>query len=62
MQIDTNDDIEGLMKILVDPNERQGYAWIRMRIRKMWPKWVLAAGNLKEKQKLEKRRRKKVQN
>lgn len=58
--IDTNDDIEGLMKILVDPNERQGYAWIRMRIRKMWPKWVLAAGNLKEKQKLEKRRRKKI--
>uniref|UniRef100_K1RRB7 alpha-1,6-mannosyl-glycoprotein 6-beta-N-acetylglucosaminyltransferase n=1 Tax=Magallana gigas TaxID=29159 RepID=K1RRB7_MAGGI len=60
LEIDTNDDIEGLMKILVDPNERQGYAWIRMRIRKMWPKWVLAAGNLKEKQKLEKRRRKKI--
>ena len=48
------------MKILVDPNERQSYAWIRMRIRKMWPRWVAAAEKLKEKQMLQKRRRKKV--
>ncbi|XP_062614039.1 alpha-1,6-mannosylglycoprotein 6-beta-N-acetylglucosaminyltransferase A-like isoform X1 [Saccostrea cucullata] len=58
--VDINDDIEDLMKILVDPNERQGYAWIRMRIRKMWPKWVSAAKKLKSKQYMKKRRRKKI--
>ncbi|XP_078323350.1 alpha-1,6-mannosylglycoprotein 6-beta-N-acetylglucosaminyltransferase A-like isoform X3 [Crassostrea virginica] len=58
--VNTNDDIDGLMKILVDPNERQSYAWIRMRIRKMWPRWVAAAEKLKEKQMLQKRRRKKI--
>ncbi|XP_048773729.2 alpha-1,6-mannosylglycoprotein 6-beta-N-acetylglucosaminyltransferase A-like isoform X2 [Ostrea edulis] len=57
---DINDNIEDLMKILVDPNERQGYAWIRMRVRKMWPKWVTAVNRLKTKQDLNKRRRKKI--
>ncbi|GFO13088.1 alpha-1,6-mannosylglycoprotein 6-beta-n-acetylglucosaminyltransferase a [Plakobranchus ocellatus] len=39
-------DLQPLMDILVDPNERQGYAWIRMRISRMWPQWTEAARNL----------------
>ena len=39
-------DIQPLMEKLVDPNERQGYAWIRMRISGMWPRWTEAARSL----------------
>ena len=30
------------MKILRDPNERNAYAWIRMRIAKLWSHWISA--------------------
>ena len=53
-------DIEELMRVLVDPNERQGYAWIRMRIRRMWPKFNNAMKSLQAKQDLTGRRKKKI--
>lgn len=53
-------DVEELMRVLVDPNERQGYAWIRMRIRRMWPKFSNAIKSLQSKQDLRGRRRKKI--
>lgn len=39
-------ELQPLMDILVDPNDRQGYAWIRMRITRMWSRWTDAAKNL----------------
>ncbi|KAJ8320432.1 hypothetical protein KUTeg_002019 [Tegillarca granosa] len=53
-------DLEKLMKILVDPNERQGYAWIRMRIRRMWSRWSSAITRLSQNQDLRGRRKKKI--
>ncbi|XP_071148602.1 alpha-1,6-mannosylglycoprotein 6-beta-N-acetylglucosaminyltransferase A-like isoform X4 [Mytilus edulis] len=53
-------DIEELMKVLVDPNERQGYAWIRMRIRRMWPRFSKAMKSLQLKQDMNGRRKKKI--
>ncbi|KAH3754449.1 alpha-1,6-mannosylglycoprotein 6-beta-N-acetylglucosaminyltransferase A-like [Dreissena polymorpha] len=53
-------DLEGLMKLLVDPNERQGYAWIRMRIKRIWPRWEAAVTSLSQKQDLRGRRQKKI--
>ena len=53
-------DLDDLMKSLVDPNERGSYAWIRRRIRTMWPKWTNAVKELGKKQDLGKRRKKKV--
>ncbi|XP_021366122.1 alpha-1,6-mannosylglycoprotein 6-beta-N-acetylglucosaminyltransferase A-like isoform X1 [Mizuhopecten yessoensis] len=53
-------DLQALMKILVDPNERQSYAWIRMRIRRLWDKWTGGITRLTKKQNLEGRRRKKI--
>ncbi|XP_052815041.1 alpha-1,6-mannosylglycoprotein 6-beta-N-acetylglucosaminyltransferase A-like [Mya arenaria] len=55
-----NHDLEGLMKLLVDPNERQGYAWMRMRIKRIWPRWETAVKSLAAKQDLTKRKQKKI--
>ena len=52
--------MEGLMKLLVDPNERQGYAWMRMRIKRIWSRWKLAINSLNKKQDLTHRKPKKV--
>ncbi|XP_029650594.1 alpha-1,6-mannosylglycoprotein 6-beta-N-acetylglucosaminyltransferase A-like isoform X2 [Octopus sinensis] len=52
--------IEQLMSLLVDPNERQGYAFIRMRIQRMWQKWIEAIKSLLKKQNLNKRPKKRV--
>ena len=60
LQANSTTDIEELMRVLVDPNERQGYAWIRMRIRRMWPKFNNAMKSLQAKQDLTGRRKKKV--
>ena len=48
------------MKLLVDPNERQGYAWIRMRIKRIWHKWDAAVTSLSKKQDMSRRKQKKV--
>ncbi|KAK3083190.1 hypothetical protein FSP39_016376 [Pinctada imbricata] len=53
-------DLDDLMKTLVDPNERGSYAWIRRRIRGMWPRWTTAVKELGKKQDLGKRRKKKI--
>ncbi|XP_060599364.1 alpha-1,6-mannosylglycoprotein 6-beta-N-acetylglucosaminyltransferase A-like [Ruditapes philippinarum] len=53
-------DLDGLMQLLKDPNERQGYAWIRMRIKRIWPRWEEAIKNLARKQDLSKRKPKKI--
>ncbi|XP_064598112.1 alpha-1,6-mannosylglycoprotein 6-beta-N-acetylglucosaminyltransferase A-like [Liolophura sinensis] len=42
-------DLNGLMKLLVDPNERKGYAFIRQRITRMWPEWVKGIQSLAKK-------------
>ena len=48
------------MDLLVDPNERHGYSWMRMRIRRIWQRWANAIVNLSKKQDLTGRRQKKV--
>jgi len=48
------------MDLLVDPNERQGYAWIRMRIKRIWPRWAVAIQELAQKQDMGRRKQKKV--
>ncbi|XP_059172981.1 alpha-1,6-mannosylglycoprotein 6-beta-N-acetylglucosaminyltransferase A-like [Physella acuta] len=53
-------DLQPLMTILVDPNERQGYAWIRMRITRMWHRWTDAARNLMSKYDLQGRPKQKI--
>ncbi|XP_041374585.1 alpha-1,6-mannosylglycoprotein 6-beta-N-acetylglucosaminyltransferase A-like [Gigantopelta aegis] len=53
-------DLDGLLTLLKDPNERQGYAWIRMRISRMWSKWTAAIGRLQKKQDLTNRKTKKI--
>ena len=55
-----NTDQEGLMRLLVDPNERQGYAWMRMRIKRIWPRWEGATRSLAGKQDLSQRKQKKI--
>lgn len=52
--------LQGLLELLVDPNERQGYAWIRMRITRLWHKWVRAIRNLASTQDLTKRKKQKI--
>ncbi|KAL3854035.1 hypothetical protein ACJMK2_013317 [Sinanodonta woodiana] len=52
--------IEPLMQMLVDPNERESYAWIRMRIRRIWDRWTKAVNSLAAKQDLSGRRQKKI--
>ncbi|GAB1609940.1 alpha-1,6-mannosylglycoprotein 6-beta-N-acetylglucosaminyltransferase A-like isoform X1 [Argonauta hians] len=52
--------LDQLMKVLVDPNERQGYAFIRMRIKRMWPKWQEAINSLLKRQSLSKRPLKRI--
>ncbi|XP_046542925.1 alpha-1,6-mannosylglycoprotein 6-beta-N-acetylglucosaminyltransferase A-like isoform X1 [Haliotis rubra] len=52
--------LEDLMVLLRDPNERQGYAWIRMRITRMWDKWSSAIHRLAAKQNLVHRKKKKI--
>lgn len=52
--------LDGLMQLLKDPNERQGYAWMRMRIKRIWPRWETAIRNLAAKQNLSKRYPKKI--
>ncbi|XP_012941114.1 alpha-1,6-mannosylglycoprotein 6-beta-N-acetylglucosaminyltransferase A [Aplysia californica] len=53
-------DMQPLMNILVDPNERQGYAWIRMRISRMWHRWTQAANSLAAKHNFENRVKQKI--
>ncbi|KAK7507475.1 hypothetical protein BaRGS_00001410 [Batillaria attramentaria] len=53
-------DLQGLLELLVDPNERQGYAWIRMRITRLWHKWVKAVRNLTSTQDLTHRKKQKI--
>uniref|UniRef100_A0A2C9K266 alpha-1,6-mannosyl-glycoprotein 6-beta-N-acetylglucosaminyltransferase n=2 Tax=Biomphalaria glabrata TaxID=6526 RepID=A0A2C9K266_BIOGL len=53
-------DLQGLMNLLVDPNDRQGYAWIRMRISRMWHRWSSAAKNLVSKYDLQGRQKQKI--
>ena len=52
--------MEGLMSKLQDPGQRQNYAWMRMRIERMWKNWEDAVKNLASKQDLSNRRQKKV--
>ena len=52
--------MDRLMDLLVDPNERHGYSWMRMRIRRIWQRWANAIVNLSKKQDLTGRRQKKV--
>ena len=49
------------MDKLVDPNERQGYAWIRMRISRMWPRWTQGASSLADSPSFKGRKKQKVQ-
>ena len=60
LQANITTDLQGILDLLKDPNERQGYAWIRLRIARLWPKWVKAIQNLATKQDLTKRRKQKV--
>ncbi|KAL4217311.1 hypothetical protein ACF0H5_023762 [Mactra antiquata] len=53
-------DLDGLMQLLKDPNERQGYAWIRMRIKRIWPRWEAAIRNLAKTQDMTQRKPKKI--
>ncbi|PVD38108.1 hypothetical protein C0Q70_00719 [Pomacea canaliculata] len=53
-------ELKGLLDLLVDPNERQGYAWIRMRITRLWDKWVNGMQNLASKQDLSRRTKHKI--
>lgn len=53
-------ELQPLLNLLVDPNERQGYAWIRMRITRMWHRWVDAASSLVAKYHLNNRPKQKV--
>ena len=55
-----NFDMEDLMSKLQDPGQRHNYAWIRMRIGRMWKNWVDAMKSLAEQQDLSGRRQKKV--
>ncbi|ESP01772.1 hypothetical protein LOTGIDRAFT_172419 [Lottia gigantea] len=57
-EIKTN--LSDLMRLLVDPNERQGYAWIRMRISRMWDNWSVAAMNLNKNMAMANRPKKKI--
>jgi len=59
-QANITTDLRGLMDLLVDPNERQGYAWIRMRIKRIWPRWAVAIQELAQKQDMGRRKQKKV--
>ncbi|KAL8623882.1 hypothetical protein ACOMHN_050597 [Nucella lapillus] len=52
--------LQGLLDLLKDPNERQGYAWIRLRVARLWPKWVQAIHSLTAKQDLSKRTKHKI--
>ncbi|GFS07555.1 alpha-1,6-mannosylglycoprotein 6-beta-N-acetylglucosaminyltransferase A [Elysia marginata] len=56
----TSLELQPLMDILVDPNERQGYAWIRMRISRMWSRWTDAAKSLMSKYSFRNRPKKKI--
>ncbi|KAL5005571.1 hypothetical protein ScPMuIL_016729 [Solemya velum] len=53
-------DMSGIMKLLVDPNERNGYAWMRMRIQRMWSKFMDAVKSWSQKQDLRARPKKKI--
>ncbi|BFZ22058.1 hypothetical protein BsWGS_25097 [Bradybaena similaris] len=53
-------ELQPLLNLLVDPNERQGYAWIRMRITRMWHRWVDAASSLVAKYHLNNRPKQKI--
>ncbi|CAG5119179.1 unnamed protein product [Candidula unifasciata] len=53
-------ELQPLLNILVDPNERQGYAWIRLRISRMWHRWVDAASSLVAKYHLNNRPKQKI--
>ncbi|KAL8623884.1 hypothetical protein ACOMHN_050599 [Nucella lapillus] len=52
--------LQGLLDLLKDPNERQGYAWIRLRVARLWLKWVQAIHSLTAKQDLSKRTKHKI--
>jgi alpha-1,3(6)-mannosylglycoprotein beta-1,6-N-acetyl-glucosaminyltransferase len=41
--------LDGLMDKLRDPGQRKNYAWIRMRIHRLWSRWVKAARELEVK-------------
>ena len=60
LQANITTGLQGILDLLKDPNERQGYAWIRLRIARLWPKWVKAIQNLATKQDLTQRRKQKV--
>ncbi|KAK3760854.1 hypothetical protein RRG08_034695 [Elysia crispata] len=53
-------DLQPLMDILKDPNERQGYAWIRMRISRMWSRWTDAVKSLMSKYSFRNRPKQKI--
>lgn len=52
--------LQGLLDLLKDPNERQGYAWIRLRVARLWPKWEMAVHSLAAMQDLSRRRKQKI--
>ncbi|XP_076443774.1 alpha-1,6-mannosylglycoprotein 6-beta-N-acetylglucosaminyltransferase A-like [Babylonia areolata] len=52
--------LPGLLDLLKDPNERQGYAWIRLRVARLWPKWVQGVRSLASKQDLTRRTKHKI--
>jgi len=60
LQANITTDMARLMDLLKDPNERQGYAWIRMRIKRIWPRWQQAVTSLAKKQDLSQRKQQKV--
>ncbi|KAK6165886.1 hypothetical protein SNE40_022707 [Patella caerulea] len=55
-----NVSLSSLMQLLIDPNERQGYAWIRMRITRMWSRWSAAATRLSKHDYMANRSKKKI--
>ncbi|CAH1789934.1 unnamed protein product [Owenia fusiformis] len=56
-----NTQLEGLMELLKDPNpERANYAWVRMRITRMWGKWTSDIKMLQANQNMNGRVKKKI--
>jgi len=46
LQAEWNYNLDGLFQLLVDPSPRNNYEWIRQRIERTWPHWLLAAKNI----------------
>ena len=59
-QANLNLGLDNLLAKLQDPGQRKNYMWIRMRISRMWSRWVAAAKNLNRKEDLSERKQKKV--